>query len=134
MLAAARERLGASVPRAALGAALALALAACAGRPHEPDRPPVAKNICMGEAIPAGWIRTNDYWSAKGCGSPRDPHTDNWMTITAYDTVRVGRSFSACAGDVPQGFVATATYWDKGRCGQPAKRTVNNVMLLERVR
>lgn len=128
------HRRKASSMRAALGATLALALAACAGKPHEPDRPLTAKNICLGEAIPAGWIRTNDWWSAKGCGSPRDPRTDNWMTITQYDGVRVGRSFSACAGDVPQGFVATATWWDKGRCGQPPKRETKNVMLLERVR
>lgn len=121
--------------RAAAGAALALALAACAATPsHEPDRPLAAKNICMGETIPAGWIRTNDWWSAKGCGDPRDQRSDNWMTITEYADLRVGRSFSACAGDVPQGFVATATWWDKGRCGQPTKHSTQNVMLIERVK
>jgi hypothetical protein len=120
--------------RVALGAAVLLTLGACAARGPAPDRPLAAKNVCRGEPIPGGWIRTNDFWSKKGCGSPADSRVDNWMTITDYAAARIGRSFTACAGDVPEGWSVTATYWDKGRCGQPSKRTTENVMLLKRER
>jgi hypothetical protein len=138
---------------AALAAATALTLAACAGRPDTgPDRPFTTANICADFAIPQGWIRTND-WHDKGCGDeeseaahaqlasaaapgrtkPRPPR-NNWMTITQIAHARIGRSLTACAGDVPDGWVETARYWDKGRCGNPTKPSIKNVMLIERVK
>ena len=54
--------------RAALAAAMTLALGACAGGIDEkPDKPFRPANACLGTAVPAGWIRTND-WRGKGCG------------------------------------------------------------------
>jgi hypothetical protein len=160
--------------RTALAAAMTLALGACAATSPEvkPDHPFKAANICANSAIPAGWIRTND-WRGKGCGiddgasaqaekdtvqvaSMADPPKakakakpkdisrganavaesgpNNWMTIEEVAHARVGRSLTACAGDVPAGWVETARYWDKGRCGNPTKQSVKNVMLIERVK
>jgi hypothetical protein len=48
-------------------AAIPLALAACAGSDTKPDKPFKTTNVCADSAIPAGWIRTND-WRGKGCG------------------------------------------------------------------
>jgi hypothetical protein len=55
--------------RGALAAAMSLALAACAGGEIEkkPDMPFKTANVCLDSAVPAGWIRTND-WRGKGCG------------------------------------------------------------------
>jgi hypothetical protein len=54
--------------RAALAAAMTLALGACAsGADTKPDKPFRTANVCVGHAIPDGWIRTND-WRGKGCG------------------------------------------------------------------
>jgi hypothetical protein len=53
--------------RAALALNAALALAACAGVDVKPDKPFKTANVCAAVAIPAGWIRTND-WRGKGCG------------------------------------------------------------------
>ena len=54
--------------RAALAAGMMLALAACAGGiDTKPDRPFKTAEICLGSAVPDGWIRTND-WRGKGCG------------------------------------------------------------------
>ena len=55
--------------RAGLAAAMTVALAACAGGgiDTKPDKPFRTANACLGSAIPAGWIRTND-WRGKGCG------------------------------------------------------------------
>ena len=55
--------------RAALAAAMTLALGACAGGGIEgkPDKPFKTANVCVEHAVPAGWIRTND-WRGKGCG------------------------------------------------------------------
>ena len=55
--------------RIVLAAAMSLALGACAGGGVEtkPDKPFRTANACLGSAIPAGWIRTND-WRGKGCG------------------------------------------------------------------
>jgi hypothetical protein len=160
--------------RAALAAAMTLALGACAATVPDakPDKPFTTADVCAGSAIPAGWIRTND-WRGKGCGvedsasaqsdktsvqlaSTADPPKakvkakpkdisrganavaengpNNWMTIEEIAHARVGRSLTACAGDVPAGWVETARYWDKGRCGNPTKQSVKNVMLIERVK
>jgi len=164
--------------RAALAAAMPLALAACAaGIDEKPDKPFRTASLCQGSAIPDGWIRTND-WRGKGCGLEADsaraartasvqkaprvqlastaaapdikakPKADisrganavatrgpnNWMTITELDRVRIGRSLTACAGEVPAGWIEKARYWDKGRCGNPAKPGEKNVMLIERVK
>jgi hypothetical protein len=56
-------------PRMLLAAAaMSLTLAACAGGTEvKPDMPFKTANVCVGHAIPAGWIRTND-WRGKGCG------------------------------------------------------------------
>jgi hypothetical protein len=55
--------------RTALAAAMTLALGACAATAPDvkPDKPFTTANVCAGSAIPAGWIRTND-WRGKGCG------------------------------------------------------------------
>jgi hypothetical protein len=55
--------------RVALAAAMSLALAACAGGgvDGKPDKPFRTANACVGSAVPAGWIRIND-WRGKGCG------------------------------------------------------------------
>jgi len=54
--------------RAALAAAMALTLGACAGGiDTKPDKPFSTTNVCTDSAVPNGWIRTND-WRAKGCG------------------------------------------------------------------
>ncbi|HWE71625.1 MAG TPA: hypothetical protein VG328_00585 [Stellaceae bacterium] len=53
--------------RAALAAAIPLALGACAGMDTRPDRPFRTADICVDSAVPSGWIRTND-WRGKGCG------------------------------------------------------------------
>jgi hypothetical protein len=57
--------------RAAFAAAIPLALAACAGTGTgpdlTPDKPLRTANVCTDSAIPAGWIRVND-WRGKGCG------------------------------------------------------------------
>jgi hypothetical protein len=54
--------------RAALAAAIPLALGACAGGiDTKPDKPFRTANACIGTAVPEGWIRTND-WRGKGCG------------------------------------------------------------------
>jgi hypothetical protein len=53
--------------RAAIAAAIPLALAACAGIDTRPDRPFKTADVCIDSAIPEGWIRTND-WRGKGCG------------------------------------------------------------------
>jgi hypothetical protein len=54
--------------RAALAAAMTLALGACAGGiDAKPDKPFRTANACLGSAVPEGWIRTND-WRGKGCG------------------------------------------------------------------
>lgn len=55
--------------RAVLAAAMSLALGACAGGgiDTKPDKPFKTANVCRGSAVPAGWIRTND-WRGKGCG------------------------------------------------------------------
>jgi len=143
--------------RAALVAMLALGLSACTNLPSndapdtKPDRPFRSANICADFPIPEGWIRTND-WRDKGCGkeerdaaraqlasagAPRvksSAYANNWMTITEITHVRIGRSLTACAGDVPKGWTETARYWDKGRCGNPLKPSIKNVMLIERVK
>ncbi len=150
--------------RAALAAALPLALGACAnGIDTKPDKPFHTANVCTDSAIPAGWVRTND-WRAKGCGiaesdaahdkvasnqkpgvkfasakatsAKADPSADtnNWMTIADLDRTRIGRSLTACVGAVPAGWIETARYWDKGRCGNPTKPIIKNVMLIERVK
>jgi len=170
-----RSRSTTPLLRAALAAAMALTLGACAGGiDTKPDKPFSTTNVCTDSAIPHGWIRTND-WRAKGCGVeegdaaatdqrgsiqlasatiPPKKKTkgktkpdlsrganavaaggpNNWMTITELDRVRVGRSLTACVGDVPAGWVETARYWDKGRCGNPTKSNIKNVMLIERVK
>jgi hypothetical protein len=53
--------------RAALAATIPLALAACAGMDTKPDKPFRTTDVCVDSAVPAGWIRTND-WRGKGCG------------------------------------------------------------------
>src|ERR1700749_3451301 len=54
--------------RATLAAALPLALGACAGGiDTKPDKPFKTADVCADSAVPAGWIRTND-WRGKGCG------------------------------------------------------------------
>jgi hypothetical protein len=53
--------------RAALAATIPFMLAACAGMDTKPDKPFKTTDVCVGSAIPAGWIRTND-WRGKGCG------------------------------------------------------------------
>lgn len=119
--------------RAAL-VAVALGLSGCADtRGHVPDMPFETRDVCAGSAIPPGWIRTND-WRAKGCDAPARAKANNWMTITELDDVRVGRSLTACAGEVPAGWEETATYWDKGRCGNPPRSSDKNVMLIKKVR
>jgi hypothetical protein len=158
--------------RAALAAAIPLALGACAGMDTRPDRPFRTADVCIDSAVPDGWIRTND-WRGKGCGVQSEadaaktararpillastaippkakakPKVDisrganavsegpnNWMTITELDRIRIGRFLTACAGPIPEGWTEKARYWDKGRCGNPSKRSVKNVMLIERVR
>ncbi len=52
---------------AALAAAMTLVLGACAGVDTKPDKPFTTANVCANSAIPAGWVRTND-WRGKGCG------------------------------------------------------------------
>lgn len=115
-------------------ASVALALSGCAGGPrHVPDMPFTTKDVCADSAIPAGWIRTND-WRAKGCDARAGAKANNWMTITELDGIRIGRSLTACAGAVPPGWAETAIYWDKGRCGNPPKPSEKNVMLIKRLR
>jgi hypothetical protein len=53
--------------RAALAAAIPLALGACAGMDTRPDKPFKTADVCIDSAVPSGWIRTND-WRGKGCG------------------------------------------------------------------
>ena len=57
--------------RAAITAAIPLALNACAGMDARPDRPFRTADVCIDSAIPDGWIRTND-WRGKGCGVESD--------------------------------------------------------------
>lgn len=173
-----RSRSTAPMRRAALAAAIPLALGACAGGiDTKPDKPFQTANVCSDSAIPAGWIRTND-WRGKGCGveeSDAQAKTsasakkekgiqiasaaappkatakkkadvsrganavagdgpNNWMSIAEVARIRIGRSLTACVGDVPAGWVETARYWDKGRCGNPTKSSTKNVMLIERVK
>jgi len=64
----ARSRSTTPLLRAALAAAMALTLGACAGGiDTKPDKPFSTTNVCTDSAVPNGWIRTND-WRAKGCG------------------------------------------------------------------
>ena len=53
----------------ALAAAMSLTLGACAGGGvnAKPDKPFKTANVCAADAVPGGWIRTND-WRGKGCG------------------------------------------------------------------
>ncbi len=63
-----RARSTVRMMRSALAAAAVLGLGACANLPDaRPDKPFRTADTCIGSAIPAGWVRTND-WRGKGCG------------------------------------------------------------------
>lgn len=123
--------------RAALAAAMTLALGACAGGVDtKPDKPFRTANVCTDSALPDGWIRTND-WRAKGCGvedeararakksaSARDQRVDIQLASAtvppkakAKTNVDLSRGVNTVAGDGPNNWMSI-TELDRVRVGR----------------
>lgn len=123
--------------RAALAAAMTLALGACTGGiDTKPDKPFRTANVCTDSALPDGWIRTND-WRAKGCGvegeasararkSARDQSADIQLASAtvppkakakAKTNVDLSRGVNTVAGDGPNNWMSI-TELDRVRVGR----------------
>jgi hypothetical protein len=118
----------AAMIRAAIAATIPLALAACAGMDTKPDRPFRTTEVCADSAVPAGWIRTND-WRGKGCGieqtnTASDKSADVQLASTASPPkarakkpVDLSRGANAVADNGPNNWM-TITELDRIRIGR----------------
>jgi hypothetical protein len=122
--------------RVAFALSVPFALAACAGGiDTKPDRPFRTANVCLGSAIPDGWIRTND-WRGKGCGVDESTapakaapgakkaaagiqlaSTAAMPNVKAKPTIDLSRGANAVAESGPNNWV-TITELDRVRIGR----------------
>lgn len=81
--------------------------------------------------LPAGFVKTNDYWDSTRCGNPTAIVYNMW-TIESYWDKPLGWQMPVCAGQVPFGWTLIATTWDPTRCGHPTA-IVSNMWLIRRL-
>jgi hypothetical protein len=90
-----------------------------------------AKNICYNDPIPAGWVKTNDFWNPTTCGNPRS-QSYNVFEIKEISGLPKGSIPDVCYdARIPAGWVVTGKKWNPTACGHPPSNS-NNVYTIAR--